>query len=165
MQLYRLGNDAAPVFLEIGGFAEGGQLAGGGVVRGDDDRGRSCREDWWWRILRDYHGLEYSLAGSGVLLDWIADVWRRAGGLGRRCCRRGDRQAGASARDARRTVLRDECGKKMTITLVLSGRCISGIHRSGGSDGDCICGRSGPVGLAQCSDRLLVLVPYTVTGK
>lgn len=103
--------------------------------------------------------------GLGDLLGWVADVRRRASGLGCRRRRRGDRQAGTSTGDARRTVLGDECGKKMAITLVLSGSCIRGIYRSGGSDGDCICRRSGSVGLVKCSDRLLALVPYTVTGK
>lgn len=37
LQLHGLGDDAATVFLEVGGFAEGGQRAGRGVVGGDDD--------------------------------------------------------------------------------------------------------------------------------
>lgn len=152
LQLHRLGDDPAPVFLEVGGFAEGGQRAGCGVVGGNDDRGGSrFRDCEGWRFLRDYHGLEYLSARSGKFGGLLAHMRWWASGLRCRCRRRGNGQARACTRDARRRVLRDEGGER-GIALVLRFSGIGGVHRSCRSDGNCICWGVGSAGLAKSSE-------------
>lgn len=72
LQFDRLRDDAAAVFLEVGGFAEGRKGAGCGVVRGDYDGGGGCYGDCdGWRTLRDDHGLKCLSAGSDFLWAWL----------------------------------------------------------------------------------------------